>query len=61
MYEIANGIDYGDSLGIVFDVPKYVRDKCLIITGWEAGSRYDVGFSIRINVLKKTLLVIRTW
>ena len=54
-------IDYGDSLGIALDVPQYIRSKCLIITDWEAGSRYDVGFSIRINVLKKALHEISAW
>ncbi|MBR4782001.1 MAG: HEPN domain-containing protein [Lachnospiraceae bacterium] len=52
---------YGDSLGISLNVPDYIREKTARITDWEAGSRYDMSFSIRIDLLKKTYDVIEKW
>ena len=52
---------YADSLGITFIVPDYIRKHSLQITDWEAGSRYDVGFSVRIDTLKKTYEVLCKW
>ena len=46
---------YAETLEIDLFVPKYVRDNSLVITDWESGSRYDVGFSIRIDTLKKAV------
>jgi len=60
-HNIERLIVYGDSFGIPFDVPQYIREKSLTITDWEAGSRYDVSFSIRIDVLKKAYSVILEW
>ena len=50
-------IVYADSLDFVHIIPDYVRQHSLQITDWEAGSRYDVGFSVRIDTLKKTYLI----
>ena len=52
---------YAETLDIDLYVPKYVRDNSLVITDWEAGSRYDVGFSIRIDTLKKALNEAECW
>ena len=54
-------IVYGDSLVIGLDVPGYVRQNSLKITDWEAGSRYDVAFSVRIDTLKTACKVITEW
>ena len=60
-HNIERLIVYGDSLGVPMKVPAYVREKSLILTDWEAGSRYDIGFSIRIDVLKRTYEILSAW
>ncbi len=52
---------YAESLGIKFCIPDYIRKNSDIISDWEAGSRYDVGFSVRIDTLKKTMQVLAEW
>lgn len=52
---------YSESLNVGVFVPKYVRDNSLVISDWEAGSRYDVGFSIRIDTLKRALKEANAW
>ena len=52
-------IGYG--LGIDLNVPDYYRENILVLTGWEAGSRYEVGFQIRIDSLKKALREAGSW
>ncbi|MBR2589776.1 MAG: HEPN domain-containing protein [Clostridia bacterium] len=54
-------IAYAQSLNIDFLLPKYIADNSLVITGWEAGSRYNVDFQIRITTLNKTLSEIQDW
>ena len=54
-------INYAQSLKIDFVLPKYISDNSLVITGWEAGSRYNVGFQIRITTLNKALAEIQDW
>ena len=54
-------ISYAESLGIPFFVPSYVSQHCVQISDWEAGSRYDVAFSIKINTLKKAYEEIADW
>jgi len=60
-HQIEKLILYADSLGINPIIPDYIRQNSLIITAWEAGSRYDIGFSIRIDTLKKCYAVISDW
>ena len=60
-HQIEKLILYADSLGINPIIPQYIRENSLIITAWEAGSRYDIGFSIRIDTLKKCYDVISEW
>lgn len=54
-------IVYADSLGFAAIIPDYIRKHSLQITDWEAGSRYDVGFSVRIDTLRKMYEVIYKW
>ena len=42
-------------------VPKYFIDNSLVLTEWEAGSRYDIGFRIRIDTLKKAADELDLW
>ncbi len=60
-HNIERLILYGESLGVALNVPAYIREKSLRITDWEAGSRYDVSFAVRIDILKKTYSVIEAW
>ena len=53
--------EYADSEGISLIVPEYIDDHLNSITDWEAGSRYNIGFSIRIDTLKKCAEVIEAW
>ncbi len=52
---------YAESLNIQISVPKLIRDNSLVITKWEAGSRYGLGLSIRIDTLQKYYNVIDVW
>ena len=52
---------YADSLQIGPVIPKYIRENSLVLTGWEAGSRYDIAFQIRIDTLKKALSETERW
>lgn len=54
-------ISYAESLEIEFSIPKYIVDNSLVITNWEAGSRYDVGFQIRIDTLQRSLSEVENW
>ena len=54
-------IAYAESFDRHIEIPKYVRENSLVITDWEAGSRYDVGFTIRIDTLKKAVRELEEW
>ncbi len=54
-------LKYASRENIRVKVPKYIQENLEIITGWEAGSRYDLHFSIRIDTLKKALAVVCEW
>lgn len=60
-HQIEKLIVYADSLKMNVVIPDYIRENSLVITAWEAGSRYDIGFSIRIDTLKKCCKVIEDW
>lgn len=60
-HDIEKLILYADFLAMGIQIPKYVRDNSLTITDWEAGSRYDVGFSIRIDTLKRAYNEADQW
>ena len=52
---------YAETKQISVIIPEYIRTHSLILTDWEAGSRYDVAFSIRIDALKRCFTVIEAW
>ena len=52
---------YAESLEVSIDVTSYIREHSVQISDWEAGSRYDVGFSIRIDTLERAYEVISEW
>ena len=52
---------YADSLGLQLDLPDYIGKNSLVLTSWEAGSRYDVGFQIRIDTLRRAYGEILMW
>lgn len=60
-HNIEKLIAYAQSLNIDVVVPKYIDNNSLILTNWEAGSRYDVGFQIRIDTLNKASEEIEKW
>ena len=60
-HNIEKLLAYSEKLNISICIPKYIDDNSLVLTEWEAGSRYNVGFQIRINVLKKTLDEVEKW
>ena len=60
-HNIERLILYGDSLNINLDVPGYVRKNSIKISDWEAGSRYSVAFSIRIDTLITAYDVVKEW
>ncbi len=60
-HNIERLIVYGEALGIDLIIPDYIMRNTLKITEWEAGSRYDIGFSVRIDVLKKAYKDIVDW
>lgn len=60
-HNIESLIVYAESLGINVIIPKYFKDNSLIITDWEAGIRYDIGFSIRIDTLQKAVTELNNW
>ena len=53
--------EYAEMEGIELIVPDYVDEHLNLITDWEAGSRYDIGFSIRVDTLKKSYEAISNW
>lgn len=61
IHNISGLIVYAESLNFGVVVPEYIRDKAILITDWEAGSRYDMHFSIRIDTLEKCHEEINDW
>ncbi len=53
--------DYAESEGLTLIIPEYIDDHLNSISDWEVGSRYDIGFSIRIDILKKCYEVVEKW
>lgn len=54
-------IEYAKKENLRIRVPQYVERNCEIITKWEAGSRYDLHFSVRIDTLEKSLSIVEQW
>jgi len=60
-HDLRRLVGYANAQGLTLVVPEYIQRHLLMITDWEAGSRYNIGFSVRIDILKKTLDVITEW
>jgi len=60
-HDLRRLVGYANAQGLTLAVPEYIQRHLLMITDWEAGSRYNIGFSVRIDILKKTLDVITEW
>lgn len=54
-------IAYSECLGINIIIPELIKDNSLVITKREAGSRYGLGLSIRIDKLLKFYNAILRW
>ncbi len=54
-------LNYARSLGISIIVPKYIEDKKLVLSSWEADGRYDVHMTVKITQLEKAYEEIENW
>lgn len=61
VHNLVKLIQYANKIGANIIVPKIIDENALMITDWEAGSRYDIHFSIRIDTLKRIYQVINEW
>lgn len=60
-HDLSKLVEYAKAENIFLNIPDYICDHINSITEWEAGSRYDIGFSIRIDTLKKCYEIIAEW
>ena len=60
-HSIKKLIKYGEELGLQLNIPKSIIENAQMITDWEAGSRYGLGLSIRIDVLEKYYKMVDEW
>ena len=60
-HDLSRLMDYADSQKLDLVVPDYIRKHANMITDWEAGSRYDTGFVVRIDTIKTCYKVIVYW
>ena len=62
VHNLVKLINYARLLNVpAFVLPKIIDVNALMITDWEAGSRYDLRFSVRIDVLRNMLKVVVAW
>ena len=61
VHNLVKLITYAKKIGIDLKIPKSIDENALMITDWEAGSRYDIHFSIRIDTLKKMYQIVNEW
>ena len=54
-------ISYAEGIGVKLNLPDQIRSNALMITDWEAGSRYDLQFVVRIDTLEKYQQIIDAW
>lgn len=54
-------IAYTEKNKITVKIPGFIKKNAGIITQWEAGCRYDVHFSLRVDTLEKYLWEIEKW
>ena len=60
-HDLSRLMDYAAAENIGLYIPKYIREHVNQITEWEAGSRYDISFSVRIDTLKKCYDIVKEW
>ncbi len=60
-HDIAALLSYIEINQISVEIPKLIVQNSHVITSWEAGSRYDMHFSIRVDTLEKHLQIINQW
>lgn len=60
-HDIRKLLDYASEENFRLIVPDYINNHANSITEWEAGSRYDIGFSVRIDALKKCYETVNEW
>lgn len=60
-HNIEKLLAYSERLNMSINVPAYIKENSLILTAWESSSRYEVGFRIRIDTLKRALSEIESW
>lgn len=53
--------DYAESEGIKLVIPEYIKNHLDSITDWEAGSRYDTDFTVRIDTVKRVYEAVGDW
>lgn len=60
-HDINNLIVYAKLIGVELVIPKLIEENSMTITDWEAGSRYDMKFSVRVDTLEKYMGVCEEW
>ena len=60
-HDLVEIITYAKSLGVNLDIPKYIDERAMTISSWEAEGRYDVHVVVKSNTLAKCLSVIEEW
>lgn len=54
-------IHYAERLDFGVRIPDFIRKNALIISDWEASSRYDIHFTIKITSLEKCYKEVTNW
>ncbi len=54
-------IHYAELLDFGVRIPDFIRKNALIISDWEASSRYDIHFTIKITSLEKCYKEVTSW
>lgn len=54
-------IHYAEGLNAGIIIPDFVKKNAMTITDWEAGSRYDIHFSVKITSLERCYIEITSW
>ena len=60
-HDLVEIITYAKSLGVKLIIPKYVDERALTISSWEAEGRYDVHIVVKFPQLEKAYAVISEW
>lgn len=61
VHNLSKLLSYANGLNINLNVPNEIVQNSITISEWEAGSRYDLHFKIRIDTLKKFYTIIYDW